>query len=130
MNACQRTRVILCVARGGFFKAGTPQAESEHVETYLRSVLNFMGVTDLAVIAADGVAVGPDHREAGTDVCPGRDSPPASSRLKLFRQPQSWRWKCRASLSLATIPTASTSAIRVPHRGLISTKSRRVRKTA
>jgi len=56
-------RVIVAISRGGFYGAGTPMAALEHLESYLRSVFGFIGVTDLAFISADGVQVGPEHRE-------------------------------------------------------------------
>jgi len=59
-------RVILAIARGGYYGAGTPAASFEHGETYLRSVFAFLGVTNLDVIIAEGLAVGPEQREAGT----------------------------------------------------------------
>jgi len=56
-------RVIVAVARGGFYGAGTPAAASEHAETYLRAVLAFIGVTTPEFIVAEGIAVGPEVRE-------------------------------------------------------------------
>jgi FMN-dependent NADH-azoreductase len=56
-------RVIIAVSRGNFYGAGAPAAAYEHVETYLRSVFGFIGVTNLEIIAADGVQAGPEHRE-------------------------------------------------------------------
>ena len=56
-------RVIVAVSRGGFYGADTPAAAGEHLETYLRWVFGFIGVTDVEFIAADGIAVGPDMRE-------------------------------------------------------------------
>jgi FMN-dependent NADH-azoreductase len=56
-------RVIVAISRGGFYGAGTPAAIGEHLETYLRWVFGFIGVTDLEFISADGVQVGPEHRE-------------------------------------------------------------------
>jgi FMN-dependent NADH-azoreductase len=56
-------RVIVAVSRGGFYGAGTPAAVGEHLETYLRWVLGFIGVTNLEFISADGVQAGPEHRE-------------------------------------------------------------------
>jgi FMN-dependent NADH-azoreductase len=57
-------RVILAISRGGFYGAGTPTHSFEHAETYLRGVFGFLGVTALEVIAAEGVAVGPEQRQA------------------------------------------------------------------
>ena len=55
-------RVIIAVSRGGFYGAGTPAAVGEHLETYLRWVFGFVGVTNPEFISADGIQVGPEHR--------------------------------------------------------------------
>lgn len=57
-------RVVLAISRGGIYAEGSPTAGFEHAETYLRGVFGFLGVTDLQVIVAEGVAVGPAQREA------------------------------------------------------------------
>ena len=56
-------RVIVAISRGGFYGAGTPAAVGEHLETYLRWVFGFIGVTKPEFISADGIQVGPEHRE-------------------------------------------------------------------
>ena len=56
-------RVIVAVSRGGFYGADTPAAAGEHLETYLRWVFGFVGVKNPEFISADGVQVGPEHRE-------------------------------------------------------------------
>lgn len=56
-------RVIITIARGGFYGAETPAASFEHAETYLRSLLAFIGITHPEVIVAEGLAVGPEQRE-------------------------------------------------------------------
>jgi FMN-dependent NADH-azoreductase len=56
-------RVIIAVSRGGFYGAGTPAAALEHVESYLRGVFGFLGVTDIQIVIAEGLATGPDQRE-------------------------------------------------------------------
>jgi FMN-dependent NADH-azoreductase len=56
-------RVIIAVSRGGYYGAGTPAAVGEHLETYLRWVFGFIGIKDPEFIAADGIQVGPEHRE-------------------------------------------------------------------
>ncbi|WP_426442660.1 FMN-dependent NADH-azoreductase [Bradyrhizobium genosp. P] len=56
-------RVIVAISRGGFYGAGTPMAALEHLETYLRGVFGFIGVKNLEFISADGIQVGPEHRE-------------------------------------------------------------------
>ena len=55
------------LARGGYYGAGAPMATFEHAETYLGKVFNFNGITDVEVVAAEGLAVGPDARQAGID---------------------------------------------------------------
>jgi FMN-dependent NADH-azoreductase len=56
-------RVIVAISRGGFYGAGTPAAALEHLESYLRGIFGFIGVTKLEFISADGIQVGPEHRE-------------------------------------------------------------------
>jgi FMN-dependent NADH-azoreductase len=56
-------RVVIAVSRGGFYGAGTPAAAMEHLETYLRGVFGFIGVTDLEIIVAEGLMIGPEQRE-------------------------------------------------------------------
>jgi len=56
-------RVIVGLARGGKYDAGSPAAALEHLESYLRGVFNFIGI-EPEFVAADGLAIGPDQREA------------------------------------------------------------------
>ena len=56
-------RVIIALARGGFYGAGSPAASLEHLETYLRGVFNFIGIEPEFVIA-EGVNVSPEQRAA------------------------------------------------------------------
>ena len=55
-------RVIVALARGGFYDAGSPASALEHLETYLRGVFNFIGI-EPEFVAADGLAIGPEQRE-------------------------------------------------------------------
>jgi FMN-dependent NADH-azoreductase len=55
-------KVILAVARGGYYGPGSPAEALEHAETYLRGTLGFIGVTDLHVVVAEGLSVGPEER--------------------------------------------------------------------
>ena len=54
-------RVIVAISRGGFYDEGNAL---EHVETYLRGMLGFLGITP-EFVHADGIAVGPEQRDAG-----------------------------------------------------------------
>ena len=60
-------RVILALSRGGFYGPGTPAAAYEHQESYLRTVFGFMGVSDITVIHAEGVATGAEQRQKALD---------------------------------------------------------------
>ncbi len=53
-------RVIVAVSRGGFY--GPDNAAAQHVESYLRTVFGFIGITDLEFIVADGIQIGPEQR--------------------------------------------------------------------
>ena len=55
-------RVIVALSRGGFYGKDSPAAGLEHLETYLKGVFGFIGITP-EFVAADGIAVGPEVRE-------------------------------------------------------------------
>ncbi len=57
-------RVILAIARGGFYGPGAPAQAFEHAESYLRAALGFIGIGNPEVVIAEGLAVGPEHRDA------------------------------------------------------------------
>lgn len=56
-------RVIVATAAGGVH-AGQP---TDFVEPYLRQVFGFLGIDEITVIRADGVALSPDHRQQAVD---------------------------------------------------------------
>lgn len=55
-------RVIIAMARGGIYGAGSPAAALEHLESYLRGVFNFIGI-DPEFVAADGLNISPEQKE-------------------------------------------------------------------
>ena len=57
-------RVIVAVSSGGVY---APNAPGEHVETYLKFVFGFIGITDLTVVRAEGLAISPENRQKGLD---------------------------------------------------------------
>ena len=57
-------RVVIALTRGGLYGAGAPAESMEHAETYLRGVFGFIGVTDLELIVAEGLAMGDESRTA------------------------------------------------------------------
>ena len=56
-------RVIIALARGGFYTEGSPSAGFEFVERYLRAAFNFLGIEPEFVLA-EGLAVSPEQRES------------------------------------------------------------------
>lgn len=57
-------RVILAASSGSVW----PQnALGEHVETYLKWVFAFVGITDVTVVRAEGLAISPESRQKGLD---------------------------------------------------------------
>jgi FMN-dependent NADH-azoreductase len=55
-------RVIVSLARGGFYGPSTPLAALDHQETLLRDLFGFIGVSDVEFIRAEGVAISADQR--------------------------------------------------------------------
>jgi FMN-dependent NADH-azoreductase len=54
-------RVIIALARGGFYDEGSPASALEHLQTYLKGVFNFIGI-EPEFVAADGLSVSPEQR--------------------------------------------------------------------
>jgi FMN-dependent NADH-azoreductase len=57
-------RVIIASSRGGLYGPGAPSQANDFQETYLRAILGFVGVEDIEFVRAEGLAFGPDQREA------------------------------------------------------------------
>ncbi|MDX6750092.1 NAD(P)H-dependent oxidoreductase (plasmid) [Geminicoccaceae bacterium 1502E] len=65
-------RVIIVSSRGGLY-AGTPaEAMMDHQEAYLRAFLGFLGITDIAVVRAEGTALGEARRAEALDAARAR----------------------------------------------------------
>jgi FMN-dependent NADH-azoreductase len=56
-------KVIIASARGGAYSENSPVAFLDHQETLLKAALNFIGLKDITIIRAEGVAV-PDLKPA------------------------------------------------------------------
>lgn len=54
-------KVVIASSRGGIYSTGNEALD--HQETYLRTILGFIGVSDFSFVRAEGVAMGPEHRE-------------------------------------------------------------------
>jgi FMN-dependent NADH-azoreductase len=57
-------KAYIASARGGVYAAGSPAAALEHQESYLVGLLAFLGVADVTVVRAEGIALGADAKEA------------------------------------------------------------------
>ncbi|CAN7353224.1 FMN-dependent NADH-azoreductase [Bosea sp. LjRoot9] len=57
-------KVFLASTRGGAYGEGSPAAFLEHHESYLRGVLGFIGLTDITIVRAEGLAMGDDAKAA------------------------------------------------------------------
>ena len=56
-------KVLIISSRGGAL-VGTPyETAVDHQEAYLTAVLGFLGITDLKIVRAEGLALGPDARK-------------------------------------------------------------------
>jgi len=61
---CGGKRVIVASSRGGIYSAPSPAAAMDHQESYLRSFFGFLGVSEVEIIRAEGVAMGDEQRKA------------------------------------------------------------------
>jgi FMN-dependent NADH-azoreductase len=57
-------KVVIASSRGNVYTAGSPAAALEHHESYLTGVLSFIGLTDVTIVRAEGLALGTEAREA------------------------------------------------------------------
>jgi FMN-dependent NADH-azoreductase len=57
-------KVFIASSRGNVYSPGSPAAALEHHESYLTGVLAFIGLTDVTVIRAEGLAFGPEAKQA------------------------------------------------------------------
>lgn len=55
-------KVIVALSRGGVYSQG-PASAMEHAETHLRTLLGFIGVTNVEFVVTEGVAMGAEQRE-------------------------------------------------------------------
>jgi FMN-dependent NADH-azoreductase len=57
-------KAFIASARGGVYSAGSPAAALEHQESYLIGLLAFIGIVDVTVVRAEGLALGPQAKDA------------------------------------------------------------------
>ena len=54
--------VIVAITRGGVFSTSEAGRAMEHQESYLQTLFGFLGITDVRIVRAEGVAMGPDAK--------------------------------------------------------------------
>jgi FMN-dependent NADH-azoreductase len=57
-------KVFIASSRGNVYADGSPAAAFEHHESYLTGVLSFIGLTDVTIVRAEGLAFGAEAKEA------------------------------------------------------------------
>jgi FMN-dependent NADH-azoreductase len=57
-------KLFIASSRGSVYAAGSPAAALEHHESYLTGVLSFIGLTDVTIVRAEGLALGAEAKEA------------------------------------------------------------------
>jgi FMN-dependent NADH-azoreductase len=56
-------RVIVASSRGGLYAPGMPYEAFDFQEHYLRAVFAFIGIPEIEIIRAEGLAMGPEQRD-------------------------------------------------------------------
>ena len=64
-------RVIVALARGGFYDQGSPAAGLEFLESYLRGIFGFIGIVP-EFVAADGLGISPEQRQQSLSAAMGQ----------------------------------------------------------
>ena len=59
-------KAIIASARGGIYSEGAAAA-LEHQESYLTGVLNFIGITDVTIIRAEGLNLNEEAKSSALD---------------------------------------------------------------
>jgi FMN-dependent NADH-azoreductase len=57
-------RVVIASSRGGLYAPGMPFEAFDFQERYLRAVFAFIGIENVEIVRAEGLAFGPEQREA------------------------------------------------------------------
>ena len=60
-------RVIIASSRGGMYAGAAFELALDHQEAYLKGVLGFIGITDVQIIRAEGLGMGPEARQKAMD---------------------------------------------------------------
>ena len=64
---CSGKKAIVISTRGGLYGPGSPFEPFDHQQKYLKDVFTFLGLTDIKVITAEGIAYGPEKAKEAVD---------------------------------------------------------------
>lgn len=67
-------KIFIASTRGSAYASGSPYAAFEHHESYLKGVFAFLGLHDVTIVRAEGLAYGPDARSAAISQARGEIS--------------------------------------------------------
>ncbi|GET36102.1 FMN-dependent NADH-azoreductase [Microseira wollei] len=56
-------KALIITSRGGSYPPGSPMAQFDFQEPYIRAIFNFMGIADISFIHADNISMGDDARQ-------------------------------------------------------------------
>lgn len=63
----ENKKAFVALAKGGQYPAGTPFEAYDHETPYLTMILGFMGITDVGVVAAEGMLADPETRRTSKE---------------------------------------------------------------
>ena len=57
------TKIVVASSRGGLYSPGMPYEPFDFQERYLRAVFAFIGIPEIEIVRAEGLALGPEQRD-------------------------------------------------------------------
>jgi FMN-dependent NADH-azoreductase len=74
--------VIVASSRGGLYAPGMPFEANDFQEKYLRAIFAFIGIADIEIVRAEGLAFGAEQRKQALDAALAQ-APSAAAGLPL-----------------------------------------------
>jgi FMN-dependent NADH-azoreductase len=71
-------KVIIASSRGGLYAPGMPFEANDFQERYLRAIFAFIGIGDIEIVRAEGIAYGPEQRATAIEAALGSINPVVS----------------------------------------------------
>jgi FMN-dependent NADH-azoreductase len=60
-------KAVVVLSRGGYYGEGTPTQAVNFQDPYIRTILGFVGITDVTFVAVEGQAIGPEAAAKGVE---------------------------------------------------------------